>query len=104
MTIIMIKLVTIFIGMGLISGCPGNDERCAGCIGDVCQVCYDGYIDVNGLCVESSIEVQNCLEYLRDGQCRYCQHGYYVNNQGTCTKTDLKHCAEVDATNPQQCF
>ena len=47
----MIKLIAISACVALIAGCPGNDERCAGCIGNVCQVCYDGYVDANGVCV-----------------------------------------------------
>ena len=100
----MIKIVALSALMLSVLACPGSDQRCSGCMGTMCQVCYDSYVSANGRCVQSSVEIENCLEYFADGICKYCQHGYYVNSQGTCTKISLDHCAEVDVNNLNRCI
>ena len=60
-----------------------------------CSKCVDGFVTVNRLCVEQSIE--NCLDYLHDPtyqeqRCAECVEGYYMLANYTCGKGDVKDC------------
>ena len=66
-------------------------------MGEVCELCYDSYINETGKCQESTVKVENCLQYLEEAKCKFCQHGYFVNEEGTCSEITIDKCAEVNA-------
>ena len=59
----MIKLGALFIFAVTILSCPDGDFRCASCLNNVCQKCYNGYLN-QGKCQAVTIEDNNCLSFI----------------------------------------
>lgn len=101
----MIKTsLVLFVTLSALNACPGFDERCASCVGTQCRVCFDGYINAQGKCQRPQNIINNCLEYVGENTCKFCQHEYYVNSRGTCSRISNDDCLEVDQLNPSQCL
>ena len=83
--LIMLKtLVLLALAISTMNSCPSNDERCAACVGTQCRVCYNGFVNVFGVCEAVQTRITNCLEYENQFRCKFCQHGFYVNATGVC--------------------
>lgn len=88
-----LPLLTIMILQ--INGCPNKDERCGSCTATTCEYCYDGFINMKGVCEKSSVEIENCLTYQRDKTCKKCVFGFYLKN-GVCIKIPITNCLRVN--------
>ncbi len=90
-----ILAITLMICVNL--ACPEDDEYCASCTLNRCNVCFGSFLDAaNGKCVVSETGVDNCLQYVSNGVCKFCQHGYTTTDEGFCTRIEIEDCAEVD--------
>ena len=88
---IIISIITL-----LSLSCPNKDKYCGACEGTKCILCYNAYLDKKGRCVAPKTFVDNCVEYEKDGVCKYCQLGYYTNNKGECELIMLPFCVEIN--------
>jgi hypothetical protein len=92
----MRKIFTLLIILiSLEAKCP-NDERCASCNRERCNVCYDSYLASDGVCNSSRLKIENCLQYENEGVCRFCHHGFFLSKEGTCARIAIENCLELD--------
>lgn len=92
----MIKKTLILITLALtIKTCIDGDPLCARCGGDRCSLCYQGYTNFSGICVENQTLLTNCLSYETNSVCKLCNYGYKVDN-GNCVKISLSNCLKFD--------
>ena len=87
--------ILLLITTTLTTNCP-NDERCASCVQNKCVVCYDSYLNQNGLCTASSKKIAHCLQYESEGTCKFCYHGFYLSKNSICEKIPIKNCLELN--------
>ena len=90
----MIKVATLFIFVLSTLSCPDGDQRCASCLNNVCQKCYNGYLN-QGKCQAVTIVDNNCLSYVQNGLCRECNYGFTMRG-GRCEKISLPFCMKLD--------
>ncbi len=88
-------LITLIVAACL-AQCP-NDELCARCNGNVCELCYRGFA-VNGTCKQYTLFLENCWSYAFDGYCQLCAPGYFVNQVGRCETIKQAGCGLYSLT------
>lgn len=85
------------LSIGLVTACP-SDPLCLKCSGTRCLYCSLSFPDSStGKCVIPSTPIENCLIYVANGQCRLCNNGFFVSQNGWCEKIPLADCAGVSA-------
>ena len=94
----MQKFVILLAIVQLFNTCP-TDERCASCLGDRCQLCWDGYLNAEGRCVEPEEEIEKCKRYSSETACSLCHDGYYLTQQNKCEEIVLDDCLRVNQLN-----
>ena len=77
--------------------CKDNTIHCSLFNGDTCIECESYYKLTEGKCEKST-----CKSFDDDGECE-CEHGFYYNNKGGCSKIPIAYCEEGNATYCDKC-
>ena len=88
-------MLILSIAFGALLACPDKDQRCISCNGTKCMECVDSYVNSEGRCVPSSIQVDNCVQYRKNGVCQVCAPGYHVDSSGKCVDIVIEDCIEL---------
>jgi hypothetical protein len=77
--------------------CEKLTTKCLSTEGGKCTLCYPGYVpstkaaDVTQLkCKKVGTVIDECRFYLRDGACKICKQGYYLDSMGRKCLSDKK--------------
>ena len=97
----MIRSVLILTIAALTLSCP-NDKKCGSCVNNVCQLCYDSFLNVTAnICQNPAKKLDFCHRYDALSNCIECQREYYQLN-GKCEEVTY-NCLIVEPTNPNIC-
>lgn len=55
-----VAMLLAVVALNAQNACP-NDQRCGDCSANRCLACYESYANLNGVCVEPSQKVHDCL-------------------------------------------
>ena len=75
--------------------CPNSDQLCTQCEGTKCVECRKSVPSSDGKCKAVTTEIDSCMEYKTDTQCKRCIDFYTLNDKKKCYKITIENCSSL---------